>query len=155
MTVSISVHRPSSVSYADYVYREAIRSCHRLERYARFVSPSSTQPLYSTKLMSHALNTAQDLSAQQHTVHRLYHYRKSISTRPYLARGMRVTRCQMCLLQTPYCMCPFRRQLNTRASFLLLMYDDEVLKPSNSGRLIADLVPDTYAYLWSRTHEYA
>ena len=57
----------------------------------------------------------------------------------------------MCLLHTPYCMCPFRRQLKTRASFLLLMYDDEVLKPSNSGRLIADLVPDTHAYLWSRT----
>jgi hypothetical protein len=32
------------------------------------------------------------------------------------------------------------------------MYDDEVLKPSNSGRLIADLIPDTHAYIWSRNH---
>jgi DTW domain-containing protein YfiP len=31
------------------------------------------------------------------------------------------------------------------------MYDDEILKPSNTGRLIADLIPDTYAYIWSRT----
>jgi len=31
------------------------------------------------------------------------------------------------------------------------MYDDEVLKPSNSGRLIADLIPETHAYIWSRT----
>jgi len=31
------------------------------------------------------------------------------------------------------------------------MYDDEILKPSNTGRLIADLIPDTFAYIWSRT----
>ena len=33
------------------------------------------------------------------------------------------------------------------------MYDTEVLKPSNTGRLIADVIPDTFAYLWSRTEE--
>jgi len=33
------------------------------------------------------------------------------------------------------------------------MYDTEVLKPSNTGKLIADLIPDTYAFLWSRTEE--
>ena len=31
------------------------------------------------------------------------------------------------------------------------MYDDEILKPSNTGRLIADIVLDTFAYIWSRT----
>ena len=31
------------------------------------------------------------------------------------------------------------------------MYDTEVLKPSNTGKLIADLIPETYAFLWSRT----
>ncbi|GIU35470.1 hypothetical protein TUM4433_32880 [Shewanella schlegeliana] len=35
-------------------------------------------------------------------------------------------------------------------AFMLIMYDDEVLKPSNSGRLIADIVPDTHAFIWSR-----
>tara|TARA_B110000211_G_scaffold229725_1_gene287990 strand:- start:1391 stop:2029 length:639 start_codon:yes stop_codon:yes gene_type:complete len=37
------------------------------------------------------------------------------------------------------------------AGFLLLMHDTEVLKPSNTGKLIADLVNETYAFLWSRT----
>jgi DTW domain-containing protein YfiP len=31
------------------------------------------------------------------------------------------------------------------------MYDTEVLKPSNTGKLIADVIPDTFAFLWSRT----
>jgi DTW domain-containing protein YfiP len=31
------------------------------------------------------------------------------------------------------------------------MYDTEVLKPSNTGKLIADLIPDSFAFLWSRT----
>jgi len=39
----------------------------------------------------------------------------------------------------------------SNAAFLILMYDTEVLKPSNTGRLIADLIDDTFAFLWSRT----
>lgn len=31
------------------------------------------------------------------------------------------------------------------------MWDDEVLKPSNTGRLIADLITDTHAFIWKRT----
>ncbi|EST59285.1 hypothetical protein K151_385 [Proteus hauseri ZMd44] len=31
------------------------------------------------------------------------------------------------------------------------MYDTEVMKPSNTGKLIADVLPDTQAFLWSRT----
>ena len=31
------------------------------------------------------------------------------------------------------------------------MFDTEVLKPSNTGKLIADVIPETHAYLWSRT----
>ena len=90
-------------------------------------------------------------SLQHHAVHVLYQYRKSISTRPYLGRGSSIPRCQLCLLAQLYCICSYRRQLNTNAAFLLLMYDDEVLKPSNSGRLIADLIPDTHAFIWART----
>ena len=33
----------------------------------------------------------------------------------------------------------------------LLMHDVEPMKPSNTGWLIADLVPDTRAFSWSRT----
>jgi DTW domain-containing protein YfiP len=52
----------------------------------------------------------------------------------------------------PYlCICSFKKTLSTSSAFLLLMYDDEILKPSNTGRLIADLIPNTFAYIWSRT----
>ncbi|WP_281213510.1 tRNA-uridine aminocarboxypropyltransferase [Shewanella insulae] len=86
-----------------------------------------------------------------HAVHQRYQYRKAISTRPYNARGKNIERCEACLLAQRYCTCDTRRLLQSQVSFLLIMYDDEVLKPSNSGRLIADLIPDTHAYIWDRT----
>ncbi len=92
------------------------------------------------------------MSVKQHAIHKLYQYRKAISTRPYGARGKKLIRCELCLLAEQYCTCESRRQLTSNNAFLLMMYDDEVLKPSNSGRLIADLIPDTHAYIWSRTH---
>jgi DTW domain-containing protein len=91
------------------------------------------------------------MALAQHAVHSLYQYRKSISTTAYTARGKNLIRCPQCLLGTQFCTCVHRRQLLTAASFCLIMYDDEVLKPTNSGRLIADLVPDTHAFIWSRT----
>ncbi|WP_394129958.1 tRNA-uridine aminocarboxypropyltransferase [Shewanella maritima] len=86
-----------------------------------------------------------------HAVHRLYAYRKSLSTKAFAARGKKLIRCPLCLLGVQFCTCEHRKQLQTDISFMLIMYDDEVLKPTNSGRLIADLIPDTSAYLWSRT----
>jgi len=44
-----------------------------------------------------------------------------------------------------------KSSITSNAGFLLLMYDTEVLKPSNTGKLIADVIPDTFAFLWSRT----
>ncbi|WP_413701173.1 tRNA-uridine aminocarboxypropyltransferase [Psychromonas sp. KJ10-10] len=86
-----------------------------------------------------------------HALHRLYEQRLSQSTRPFLARGGRIKRCLNCMLLPYLCICPFKKNVKTNSAFLLLMYDDEILKPSNTGRLIADLVPDTFAYIWSRT----
>ncbi|GAM70086.1 cytoplasmic protein [Vibrio sp. JCM 19236] len=34
---------------------------------------------------------------------------------------------------------------------LILYSENEVLKPSNTGRLIADICEDTYAFQWHRT----
>ena len=85
-----------------------------------------------------------------HNIHKLYDYRKSLSTKTFNARGKNVSRCKLCLQNVKWCLCDYRRQLVSDASFILLMYDDEVLKPSNTGRLIADLIPETYAFLWSR-----
>jgi len=48
-------------------------------------------------------------------------------------------------------MCALRPSVATRAGVCLLMADIEPLKPSNTGWLIADVVPDTYAFGWART----
>ena len=86
-----------------------------------------------------------------HAVQLLYQYRKSISTKEFGARGKKVKRCEMCRIGLSHCICHLVPKTTSNAGFLLLMHDSEVLKPSNTGRLIADLFPDTFAYLWSRT----
>ena len=86
-----------------------------------------------------------------HAVQRLFDYRESLGTRQFNSRGYKLERCRRCRIATERCICEYRPHCHSNAAFLLLMYDDEVLKPSNSGRLIADLVPDTHAFLWSRT----
>ncbi|MBV7316347.1 tRNA-uridine aminocarboxypropyltransferase [Shewanella sp. NIFS-20-20] len=88
---------------------------------------------------------------QPHAVHRLHQYRLSLATKAFAARGHKLIRCPLCLLSQTLCTCSQRKQLKTQSAFLLLMYDGEVLKPTNSGRLIADLIPQTHAFLWSRT----
>jgi len=86
-----------------------------------------------------------------HAIHQLYDQRLSQSTRPFLARGGSIPRCKHCMLLPYLCICSIKKTVSTQSAFLLLMYDDEILKPSNTGRLIADLIPDTFAYIWSRT----
>ena len=86
-----------------------------------------------------------------HAVQKLHQYRKSLSTTTYKSRGQRVIRCELCRLAKQFCICDLAPQVNSNAGFLLLMYDTEVLKPSNTGKLIADLIPDSFAFLWSRT----
>lgn len=89
---------------------------------------------------------------QQHTLHKLYLERLAQSTRPFLARGGSSKRCQQCRLASYLCICHIPTTQQSDAAFLLLMYDDEILKPSNTGRLIADIIPDTFAYIWDRTN---
>ncbi len=48
-------------------------------------------------------------------------------------------------------MCALRPALTTRSGVCLIMCDTEPLKPSNTGWLIADVVPDTAAFGWART----
>lgn len=88
-----------------------------------------------------------------HAVNKLHQYRKSLSTTTYKSRGQRVVRCELCRLAQKFCICNLSPNVTSNAAFLLLMYDTEVLKPSNTGKLIADVVPDTFAFLWSRTEE--
>ena len=73
-------------------------------------------------------------------------------TRPRLDRGdPRKARCAGCRLVPSHCMCALRASVPTRAGICLVMAEFEALKPSNTGWLVADVVPDTHAFAWSRT----
>lgn len=91
-------------------------------------------------------------SRMPHAVSRLRTARVARSTKPFLARGgFRRERCPECRLATTHCMCTLRPKVPTLAGVCLLMADVEPLKPSNTGWLIADVVPDTFAFGWART----
>lgn len=71
--------------------------------------------------------------------------------KPFLARGSKVKRCQLCLLPADGCICDARPPPHTGSAFCFIMYWGEAFKPSNTGRLIADVAQDNYAFLWERT----
>lgn len=74
------------------------------------------------------------------------------ATREFLARGKSVIRCEDCQLANYACICQWRPSFKSRSEFVLLMHRDEVLKPTNTGRLIADVLPaHTHVFCWSRT----
>lgn len=75
----------------------------------------------------------------------------SVATRPFRARGAKVKRCEQCLIPLLHCICHSRPAPSTNAIFVFLMYKGECLKPSNTGRLVADVVEENYAFTWHRT----
>ena len=87
-----------------------------------------------------------------HAVSRLREQRLARSAKPFLARGGSTReRCAGCRLVLSHCMCAARLSVPTQAGVCLLMADIEPLKPTNTGWLIADVVPDTFAFGWART----
>lgn len=83
--------------------------------------------------------------------HRLYRECEAKSTRPYRARGISLKRCKTCQLGEATCICPWRVAVKSDVKIILIMHRDEIFKPTNSGRLIADVLPEsTYAFEWSR-----
>ena len=87
-----------------------------------------------------------------HAVSRLRTARLARASKPFLARGgPRGERCAACRLVPSHCICALRPSVPTRAAVCLLMADIEPIKPSNTGWLIADVVPDTFAFGWART----
>ncbi len=87
-----------------------------------------------------------------HAVARLRAARLALSSKPFLARGgPKGLRCAGCRLLPSHCLCAWRPRVATRAGICLLMADTEPLKPSNTGWLVADVVPDTFAFGWTRT----
>lgn len=86
-----------------------------------------------------------------HAVARLRAERLARCTTPLAVRGTRRARCERCRLPESHCLCALRPQVATRSGVALLMHDIEALKPSNTGWLVADVVPDTVAFEWART----
>ncbi len=74
------------------------------------------------------------------------------ATKPFMARGNKVQRCSQCMLAQSLCICRWRKNAELDAGFCLLMHGQEILKPTNTGKLIADVfTQQTYAFEWHRT----
>ncbi|EKO3904762.1 tRNA-uridine aminocarboxypropyltransferase [Vibrio fluvialis] len=86
-----------------------------------------------------------------HAFHRLYQYRLERSTKPFLARGSRIIRCPYCHVSEAHCLCAHQPDVDTDVAVMLIVSENEVFKPSNTGRLIADIIKETYVFQWSRT----
>lgn len=86
-----------------------------------------------------------------HAVARQRALRLAASSKPFVARGANLQRCTDCRLPPTHCICALRPVVPSNAGFCLLLGDIEALKPTNTGWLIADVVPDTWAFGWSRT----
>lgn len=86
-----------------------------------------------------------------HAFHHLYQQRLERSTKPFNARGSKVSRCQYCQVAQQDCLCEHQPSPSDEVAVLLLVSDNEVFKPSNTGRLILDTVEEAFAFQWSRT----
>ncbi|UPQ89216.1 tRNA-uridine aminocarboxypropyltransferase [Vibrio sinaloensis] len=86
-----------------------------------------------------------------HAFHRLYQHRLAQSTKPFIARGSKVERCLYCQVAKSNCLCDYQPDIDSDIAVMLLLSDNEVFKPSNTGRLILDTVKEGYAFQWHRT----
>jgi len=92
-----------------------------------------------------------DKSSPTTAFSRLYDLRIADASRPFLARGHRIARCRRCQLVP--CLCHLRCGHDLDLDVLLVLHRNEVLKPTNTGRLVADCFPaNTYACTWHRTN---
>lgn len=72
------------------------------------------------------------------------------STKPFQAKGTNVKRCADCQMGEFACMCAWRPTAQSSVEFALLLHRKELFKPTNTGRLIVDVLPDTRTFLWNR-----
>lgn len=71
--------------------------------------------------------------------------------REFKARGSFVERCPGCQLPMLNCLCPYAATAESEARVWLLTHSMEHLKPTNTGRLIRDVLADTEVFTWYRT----
>lgn len=73
------------------------------------------------------------------------------ASRAFNARGSKVQRCEHCLLPATACICAQKPSHGGSCAFCFIMYTGECYKPSNTGRLICDVIADNHAFMWDRT----
>ncbi|MCE8017850.1 DTW domain-containing protein [Halomonas sp. MCCC 1A17488] len=71
--------------------------------------------------------------------------------REFKARGSFTERCAGCNLPVLNCLCPYRASAESEARVWLITHPLEHLKPTNTGRLIRDVLPATEVFTWYRT----
>lgn len=76
---------------------------------------------------------------------------QGIERRLFRARGSFAKRCDACLLPSLNCLCPYKVNAQAHAEVWLIMHPNEAYKPTNTGRLIRDVLPSTRIFQWSRT----
>ncbi|OLQ88371.1 DTW domain-containing protein [Vibrio panuliri] len=86
-----------------------------------------------------------------HAFHHLYQQRLALSTKAFNARGSKVERCQYCQVAANNCICDYQPQIESDVAVMLIVSENEVFKPSNTGRLILDTIQEGYAFQWNRT----
>ncbi|MBL4629752.1 MAG: DTW domain-containing protein [Paraglaciecola sp.] len=84
------------------------------------------------------------------TVHILRKQQLALSTKEFKARGYKVKRCEECLIPEERCICALRPTITSRSAFCMVMYKNEYYKPTNTGKLIADVIHDNHAFRWDR-----
>ncbi|MGP9796436.1 tRNA-uridine aminocarboxypropyltransferase [Halomonas sp. 86] len=71
--------------------------------------------------------------------------------REFKARGSFVIRCEGCNLPALNCLCPYQVKADSHAQVWLLTHPLEHYKPTNTGRLIGDVLAQTQVFTWYRT----
>ena len=71
--------------------------------------------------------------------------------KPFIARGSKIERCADCYLPVANCLCLDKPNVEASAVFWLLTHNDERYKPTNTGRLIVDVIHGSRVFKWSRT----
>jgi DTW domain-containing protein YfiP len=84
------------------------------------------------------------------TVHILRKQQLALSTKEFKARGYKVKRCEQCLIPEKKCICEQRPIITSHCAFCMVMYKNEYYKPTNTGKLIADVIPENFAFRWDR-----
>ncbi|MEE4246792.1 MAG: tRNA-uridine aminocarboxypropyltransferase [Kangiellaceae bacterium] len=78
--------------------------------------------------------------------------KKKSATRSYEARGKLLKRCPVCALSEKHCVCEFIQPSNCDIDFVIIMHNDEIYKPTNTGKLIGDLFPkNSHFFCYDRT----